>query len=265
MREALALLRSKRGLIFSMVRREIWSRHAGQLLGPFWTVAQPLFQMVLMVFIFGVVFRQRIGGTYELPYDYTVYILCGLSAWLSLSPSLTASMGSVTSNANLVKQFNFDARILPVKDVVISSVVWGVSLSVVMLYTLFVYQSVPWTYVLIPIVAVVHFMTALGCAWALSALSVFLRDLREIVALIVMAMIYLLPIVYLPNWIPEIFHPIVYLNPFSHLIWIYQDVFYFGRIEHPVSWILAAFFALVCFSLGYRLFKRLQTMFGRVL
>ena len=110
-REALSLLRCKRGLIFSMVRREIWNRHAGQLLGPFWTVIQPLFHMVVMVFIFGVVFRQRIGGSYERPYAYTVCILCGLSAWLSLSPSLTVSVGSVTSNSDLVKQFNFILQI----------------------------------------------------------------------------------------------------------------------------------------------------------
>lgn len=263
--EAVALLRSQRALILGMARREVVSRHAGQFLGTFWVVAHPLFQMALMVFVFGVVFRQRVGGTFDLPHDYTVYILCGLSAWLSLSPALTTSVVTIVNNAALIKQFTFDARVLPVKDVLISSIVWCVSIAVVMLYTLIVYRSWPWTYLLIPFVAILHFMTALGCAWVLAALAVFVRDLKDVLVLIVTAMIYLLPIVYLPSWIPEIFRPIVYLNPFSYLIWVYQDIFYFGRIEHPYSWLIASMFALLIFSSGYRLFKRLQSMFGSAL
>lgn len=262
LREALTVLYLQRNLIMAMANREISNRFAGQMLGSFWVVVHPLFLMGLMVFVFGVVFKQRIGGTFEMPRDYTVYILSGLAAWLSLSPVLSTSATSVTSNANIIKQFTFDARILPAKDILVSTIVWLISIGVVIIYTLVSYQSAPFTYFLIPIVAVIHFMTAMGCAWALAALSVFLRDIKNLLVLATTAMIYLLPIVYLPTWIPKLFLPIVYMNPLSYMIWVYQDVFYYGRIEHPWAWVVASLVALFAFTAGYRLFRRLQPMFG---
>jgi lipopolysaccharide transport system permease protein len=263
--EAADFLRRQRRLIFAMAKRDIGSRYAGQLLGTFWAVGHPLFQMAVMVFVFGVVFKQKIGGTYDMPLDYTVYILSGLAAWLSLVPVLASATTSVTSNTNLIKQFTFDARVLPAKELVVGSIVWAVSVGIVMLYTLAVYHSVPWTYVLIPVLTVIHFMTALGLAWALAALSVFLRDIKDMISLVNTAMLYLLPVVYLPTWTPELFRPVIYANPFSYLIWVYQDVFYFGRIEHPWAWLVASLFAMFLFTSGYRLFRRLQPMFGSAL
>lgn len=265
LREALGMLWSQRVLIFAMARRDISNRYAGQLLGVFWAIGHPLFQMALMVFVFGVVFQQRIGGTFELPRDYTIYILSGLAAWLSFSPILATSTGSVTGNSNLIKQFTFDSRMLPAKDILVSAVVWVVSLGIVMVYTLVRYHAVPWTYVLTPIVAIIHFMTAMGCAWTLASLAVFLRDLKDIITLVNTALLYLLPVVYLPSWMPQIFRPLIYANPFSYMIWIYQDAFYFGRIEHPWAWLVASLFAIFMFTAGYRLFRRLQPMFGSAL
>jgi lipopolysaccharide transport system permease protein len=263
--EAIGFLRRQRVLIMAMAKRDVSSRYAGQLLGTFWAVGHPLFQMAVMVFVFGVVFRQKIGGTYDMPLDYTVYILSGLAAWLSLAPVLASSATSVTSNTNLIKQFTFDARVLPAKEIIIGSIVWAVSVGIVMLYTLAVYHWVPWTYVLIPVLTIIHFMTALGLAWVLAALSVFLRDIKDMVTLANTAMLYLLPVVYLPTWTPELFRPVIYANPFSYLIWVYQDVFYFGRIEHPWAWFVSAAFALFLFTSGYRFFRRLQPMFGSAL
>lgn len=263
--EAVAMLWSQRSLILAMAKRDISNRYAGQLLGMFWAVGHPLFQMALMVFVFGVVFQQRIGGTLEMPRDYTVYILSGLAAWLSFSPILATSTGSITGNSNIIKQFTFDSRMLPAKDILVSAVVWGVSIGIVMVYTLALYQNLPWTYLLIPVVAAIHFMTAMGCAWALAALSVFLRDLKDIIILINTALLYLLPVVYLPSWMPPVFRPIIYANPFSYMIWVYQDVFYFGRIDHPLAWLVASLFAMFTFTTGYRLFRRLQPMFGSAL
>lgn len=265
LREAYCLLLRHWQMILAMAKRDIGNRYAGQVLGTFWAVGHPLFQMAVMVFIFAVVFKQKIGGTHDLPRDYTIYILSGLSAWLSLSPVLATSAVSIVGNANLIKQFTFDARILPAKDILVSFLVWAVSLLIVILYTLAIYRSVPWTYVLIPVVMVVHFGTALGCAWALASFAVFFRDVKDFVQLANTAMVYMLPIVYLPSWIPKVFLPIIYANPFSYLMWIYQDTFYFGRIEHPWAWPLATLFAFFMFTAGYRLFRRLQPMFGSAL
>jgi lipopolysaccharide transport system permease protein len=80
-----------------------------------------------------------------------------------------------------------------------------------------------------------------------------------------MAGMYLIPVVYLPTWVPDIFRPVMYANPFSYLIWCYQDVFYFGRIEHPAAWGIAAACSMVVLVMGFRLFRRLKPIFGNML
>jgi lipopolysaccharide transport system permease protein len=77
--------------------------------------------------------------------------------------------------------------------------------------------------------------------------------------------IYLMPIVYLPSMVPGIFQPLLYLNPFSYMVWCYQDAVYFGRFEHPWAWLVFPMLCLGTFVLGYRLFRRLKLMLGNVL
>src|SRR5262249_41778444 len=143
-------------------------------------------------------FNQKIGGTYELPRNYTVYILSGLIAWLSMMPVLTQSCHSIISNANLVKQFTFEVEVLPIKEVLVSMVFWLVGIVIITLYILAEYQELPLTYFLLPIVLSVHVMTAIGIAWLLSAITVFFRDLKEIMTVFATIGAYILPVVYLP-------------------------------------------------------------------
>ncbi len=262
--EAGAFLWNARRLIAVMAVRDLSSRYAGQILGVFWAIGHPLFQMAIYLFVFGVVFRQSIGGTEAMPRDYTVYILSGLVAWLSIVPILAGSAISITQNANLIKQFAFDARVLPAKEIFTGAIVWAVGVTILASYTA-VYGAMPATYALIPVLAIMHFAIALGLAWAIGAIAAYLRDLKDIVTLATTVMIYVLPIVYLPDWIPAVLRVALYANPFSYLIWCYQDVFYFGRIDNPVAWLVCAIFAPVMLATGYRLFGRLQPNFGNVL
>lgn len=261
---ALLIVRN-RNLILAMASRELKNRYAGQFAGSFWIVGHPLFQLLLFVFIFGIVFKQRIGGSHDLPRDYTTYMLSGMVPWLSISSLLATACNSVVGNANLVKQFTFKTELLPVKDVAISMIFWMVGISILVIYGLAIDHSLPWTYVLLPIVLGLHLLFAIGIAWFLSSLSVFVRDMKDVITVAVTAGIYVLPIVYLPQWVPVLFRPLISLNPFSSMIWVYQDVLYFGRIEHPLAWMSFTAMALLSFGIGLRIFLRLKTQFGSVL
>jgi lipopolysaccharide transport system permease protein len=263
--EGVSLLGRHRKLMIVMVRRELALRHVNQMMGSFWIIGHPLFLMALFVFLFGVVFNPKVGDTYELPRDYTVYILSGLVPWLALIPALTASCSSVVGNAALVKQFVFHLEILPAKDVLTASVVWVVGIAVITLYTLLEYHSLPWTYLLLPFAAMVHLLAVVGLAFLFSALTVFFRDIQDFVTVFANVGVYIVPVTYLPQWVPAMFRPVLYLNPFSYLIWMYQDVLYFGRIEHPGAWLVSTAGSVLIFAFGYRVFRRLKPMFGNAL
>ena len=118
--EILQILRRHRDLTFEMAKRELSDRYTGQVFGMLWAVIHPVFMMGLYVFIFAVVFKQKIGGTTDLPLDYTAYILSGLVSWLSFQEAINKSCVTITSNASLVKQVIFPVEILPVKSVLAS-------------------------------------------------------------------------------------------------------------------------------------------------
>ena len=263
--EVAFLLRRHRDLTFEMARRELSDRYAGQAFGLVWAVAHPVFLIALYVFIFGVVFRQRIGGTLELPLDYTTYLLSGLVAWLSIQEALNKSCTVITMNAALVKQVVFPLEILPVKAVLASLFPQLVSLVVLIAYVLVTHGVPPATYALLPLLILMQLMWMIGLAYILSSIGVYFRDLKDFVQLFATAGAYLVPVFYLPAWVPAIFKPVLYLNPFSYLIWCYQDALYFGRFEHPWAWGVTAVVSVGTFVGGYRVFRKLKPTLGNML
>ena len=263
--EVVLLLTRHRDLTFEMARRELTDRYAGQAFGLLWAIAHPLFLIGLYVFIFAFVFKQRIGGTHDMPLDYTAYLLSGLLAWISFQESMSKGCTAITGNSALVKQVVFPLEVLPVKGVVASLFSLIVSLFALITYVLATNHSLPPTYLLLPILIVMQVMAMVGVAYILSSLGTYFRDLKDFVQLFVTFSVYLMPIFYLPAWVPGLFKPVLYLNPFSYLIWCYQDALYFGRIEHPFAWLFTPVASLLVFTIGYRFFRRLKPGFGNLI
>ncbi|MGH9960469.1 MAG: ABC transporter permease, partial [Pyrinomonadaceae bacterium] len=159
----------------------------------------------------------------------------------------------------------FPIEVLPIKIVIASFIPEAVGLIVLIGYVLVQYGSLPPSYFLLPVVLVLQALAMLGVAMMFSAAGVFLRDLKDFVQLFAAAGIYLMPVVYLPQWVPGPFRPILYLNPFSYMAWCFQDVLYFGRIEHPWAWLLFGLGSLFVFVSGYRVFRNLKPQLGNVL
>jgi len=264
-RELIRLLTRHRQLTWEMTKHEISERYVGQVFGAFWTIGHPLLLMGIFVFIFAHVFRLKVGGNFELPLDFTTYLLSGLIPWLSFQESMSKSSTVILTNASLVKQVVFPIEILPVKGVIVTFVSQVVASSVLIVYVLVAHGYLPWTYSLLPILFFFQALAMIGVSYILSSIGVFFRDLKDFVQVFCVAGLYMIPVFYLPQWVPDIVRPILLANPFSHLIWCYQDICYFGRFEHPWSWTLLVPMSLMVFYGGYRIFAKLKIMFGNVL
>lgn len=263
--ELFSLLKKHRELTFELARREISDRYSGQIMGTLWAFGHPLFMICLYVFVFGVVFKTRLGSTVEMPRDYTTYLLSGLVAWMGCQDGMVRSCTAITSHSALVKQVTFPLEVLPAKSVLVSLQTLVISLGILMFYMAVWGGGVPWTCVLLPVLVALQAVALLGIAYVLASIGVYIRDTKDLMQWFSMAGIYLIPVVYLPTWIPPAFAPLVYLNPFSSLIWCYQDAIYFGRFEHPLAWVSNVLLSLGVFVVGYRLFRKLKPSFGNVL
>jgi lipopolysaccharide transport system permease protein len=264
-REVLQLLTKHHDLTLEMARREISDRYVGQAFGIVWAVGHPLFMIGVYVFIFAFVFKTKVGGTLDMPLDYTTYILAGLVPWMAFQDSMNKSCSAVTANAGLVKQVVFPLEILPAKGVFASLVSPLVSILILLGYVLITHGGFFLTYLLLPLLIVFQILAMLGVSYAFAAIGAYFRDMKDFVQLFCIAGLYLMPVFYLPEMVPSLFKPVLYLNPFSYMIWCYQDVIYFGRFAHPVAWFVFPLMSFLTFVIGYRLFRKFKNGFGDVL
>jgi lipopolysaccharide transport system permease protein len=265
MAEDLAMLARHRWLVWELAKREHADRYAGSLFGSMWAIGHPLLLMAVYVVVFSYVFRLKLGGTTEMPLDYTVYLMAGYLPWMALQESALKAASAITAHAGLVKEAAFPLEILPVKTSLSVLGTQAVGTAFLVGYIAFVYQTVPWTYLLIPGLLGLQVLTMLGTALGLAAVGVFFRDTRELVQVGALVGMYLVPVFYIPDWTPAALRPLIYLNPLSSMIWCYQDVFYFGRLDHPGAWLVFTAVAVVTWRAGASLFGRLKDHFGAAL
>jgi lipopolysaccharide transport system permease protein len=256
--EEIRILIRNRDLILVMAKREISDRYVGQVFGLAWSVGHPLVLIGIYIYVFAYVFKVKVGGENDLPLDYTTYILCGLVPWLAMQECIIKACSVMISNAGLVKQVVFPLEVLPAKTVLATMFSQSISFMALLIYVLFSANFLWATYLLFPVVLMCQILLMLGLSFLLSALGAYFRDLKDITQILATVSVYLLPIFYLPSMVPEMFKPLVSFNPFSHMIWVYQDMIYYGRLEHPISWIVFPSTSILIFVYGYRVFRRLK-------
>src|SRR5207248_1336205 len=99
-------------------------------------------------------------GTYEMPRDYPTYLLAGLLPWLACAEAMMKGTGALVANANLVKQVVFPIEVLPVKSVLSSFITQLVMMGLLLLYVQISHGSLPWAWVVIPVLSTAIFMAS---------------------------------------------------------------------------------------------------------
>ncbi len=255
-------------LVWEMTRREISERYAGQFLGTLWAVGHPFLLIGIYVFVFGVIYPSRIRIGQDLPSSFVLYILSGLIPWLAFSETMSKATTVILNYGNLVKQVVFPIEILPVKGVLVACITQGVTTALLLVYMLLIEGAVPMTVVLLPILFVFQMLTMCGVSYFFSSLGVYVRDLKDAVQVFLSAGLFLSPILYLPVWVDQIWSPFRYVlivNPFAHFIWCYQDILFYGAIQHGWSWIVVTVVTPCTLYGGYFVFRTLRVKFSEVL
>jgi ABC-type polysaccharide/polyol phosphate export permease len=257
----LALLLRYRGLIQSLVARELKARYRGSVLGVLWSFINPLLQLAIYSFIFTAIMPNRVEGVQP----YALFMLCGILPWTWFSASLTEASGSLIAGGNLIKKVLFPAEVLPLVAVLTNMVQFALALPIVAVF-LVAYSHTPDAAGLVwfPVAVGVQLVFTSGLALALAALTIHFRDIRDILANVLMLWFFATPIIY-PWTQKEVaaFRRFFDLNPFTHLAVSYQEILFF---EGPVGhwrWLLAlGVLSLGVFLGGYWLFDRLRDSFA---
>jgi homopolymeric O-antigen transport system permease protein len=259
----LANLFRYRGLIQSLVARELKARYRGSALGFVWSFVNPLLLLLIYTYVFTAVMPNQTEGVQP----YALFMFCGILPWTWFSSSLSESANSLIAGGNLIKKVLFPAEVLPIVSVLTNMVHFFLGLPILIAF-LIVYQHYPRSENLLwfPVVVIVQLVFTVALALILSALSVLFRDIKDILANLLTLWFFATPIIY-PWFQPSVqkFHTFFDINPFTHLAVTYQEVLFFnqGPVGHW-KWLLGylGVGSVVLFFAGYWLFDRLRDSFA---
>lgn len=263
-RAGAALITEHSGLIRSLVRRELTNRYKGSIVGISWSIITPAVMIVIFTLIFSGIFQARFGKTGG-HLSFALYLFCGLLPWIAFSDAIQRATTVLTDNVNLIKRVVFPVEALPV-NVVLAAVVQQLLGTIVLLIAaLFVMQTVHATVLLLPVLLVPQLMATFGLAWLMSSLGVFLRDMAQFNQLFFLGWMYLTPIFYPEEQIPEKYRWLVDINPIAPLIRSYRRILLDGEMPDWQGLLFTMAFALVCFFFGYWWFERTKKAFADVI
>ncbi len=251
-------------LIESLVRRELAARYRGSVLGVVWAILTPAVMIAIYTFIFAGLFGARFGarGT---TWDYALYLFCGLLPWTTFQESAQRAADVIVSHANLVKRVVFPLEALPVAQVLAALFTQLCGTLVLLAATLVIHRELHASIVWWPVLIVPQLLATLGAAWLFASLGVFLRDTGQALGLVLVAWMFLTPIIYPESVVPPRFQRFINANPFTPLVRNYRRILLEGA---PPDWrglLYFTVFALALFLGGYWWFAKTRRSFADVI
>lgn len=259
-----ALLRTHRGLIRSMVLRDLTSRYKGSVMGLGWAIITPAVQIVIFTVIFSGIFSARFGeqGGHL---RFAVYLFCGMLPWIAFSDGVLRSTTAMTDNINLVRRVVFPLEALPV-NLAFSALMQQLLGTVVLLIAAGLMQrTLHLTALWLPVLLIPQLLMTIGLGWLMTSLGVFIRDMAQVNQLALQACMYLTPILYPETLVPTNYHWLVDANPMAPLIRSYRWSLLEGRMPDWRGLSFTMAFALLCFGFGYWWFERTKKAFADVM
>ena len=251
------LFRHKK-ILFSTTLSEIRKKYAGSALGIVWAFLYPL----LFLGVYAMVYAVVLGVTYPnlTTAEYILVIFCGLIPFLGFSEAINTGTQSVTSNSGLIKNTMFPIDLIPVRTVFCAQLTHGAGIIILIIALLFMRK---WT-ILTPLIIVIwlfQVMMEAGMVWILSSINVVMKDLQNVISIIVIMLMMISPIAYPASAVPNNLRIFMVINPIYSFIIASQEVLLYGNIPDISIWIGMFVWGPCLFLLGYQFFIKMKRVF----
>lgn len=246
-----------RELLYFLAWRDLKVRYKQAVLGVLWGVIQPVFTMVVFTLLFGKLAKLPSDG---LPPQ--VFYLAGLVPWAYFSTTVTTISMSLVSNADMLTKIYFPRILLPASSALGN--IFDFMIGTVILVLMAVLYGVPLSakMALWPLLVLPLFLLALSIGMVLAALNVKYRDIRYVVPFTIQLWLFATPIIYPVSMVPDVYRPLLVLNPLSGLVDAFRYTLNPGA-ELDVRLLLASLVAVVAvFTFAVVFFRRQERAFA---
>ena len=247
-----------RELLKTNVKKEIRGRYKNSILGVMWSFLNPLLQLAVYAVIFGALLA---GGDPT----YHIYICVALIPWTYFTTAITQSAFTVIGNGDIIKKVYFPREILPISVVTSGAVNFIISTIIILVFLFAAGLGISKYILLYPFILFIQYLLLIGIAFIVSSITVYFRDLEHIIGVVLMAAFYGTPIVYKLEQLPANLQVLMKLNPMTHLINAYRDIFYYQQMPSLKILGILLLIAVGLTVIGYFIFKKLQKGFAEEL
>lgn len=248
-----------RDMIKNLVKRDLRGKYKGSALGFLWTFINPLCQIIVYTVVFSIIVRNDLDNFY-------VYMIVGMIPWLFFDMSLRNGAGCVRYQGDMIKKIYFPREVLPITCVTSNFI--NMLLCFIIVFAVLIVSGTGVNFhaiLYLPIIMLVEYVMALGFTLLVSAGTVYFRDLEYIVSVILMGWIYLTPIMYTFDFLPDVVKPIFKLNPMTGVMEAYHQVLYWKMVPSGTGIKYSAEFAIVILIIGELVFYKVQDNFAEEL
>ncbi len=261
-------LQKNRYFFQQITARNIQNKFKGSYLGAIWLVILPLLMLTIYSFVFCVIFKNRWGMVMESKDSklmYALMLFCGMAVYNIFSESVSGGVSSISDRVNFVKKITAPLELLPLASVASAAIISLLWFSILSCGVFFVLGTLPATIAYFPLLLLPVVLFSSGFAWLVASLGVYIRDLGQLIPILLQIFFFLTPIFYSQDMLPEPYRTMMNYNPLAIMIEHARMIFIRGKLP-PENEILGLFIlSYLIFELGYLWFMKTKRGFSDVL
>lgn len=250
-------------VIYSLTKSEFTQKYSNNFLGVLWAVIQPLATILVLWFVFEVGFKA--SPINDVP--FILWLITGLIPWFFLADTITSGTNTLLNHAFLVKKMVFDSKLLPIISILTSLTVHVFFIA----FLVFVFSIKGYFFNIYNLQAIYYTFCCIALAYSISlftaSVSLFVRDIIQVVGVVIQFGFWLTPILWDTVQIPEMYLWVVDINPVSYIVLGYRDSFinFIPFWEHGMATVYFWVFTIATYCLGNFTFKKLTPHFADVI
>lgn len=247
-----------RDLFFILTLRDIKVRYKQTFLGVLWVVIQPLLMMLVFTLFFGKLARIPSDG---IPYPLFAY--AGLLPWTFFANALNSSGNSLVGNSSLITKVYFPRMIIPIAAVGAGLLDFAIAFALLVLLMFYYGVGFSPNILLLPVLALLTALLAVGLGMWMSALNVKYRDIRYALPFVIQIWLFATPVIYPSSLIPDKWRWLFKLNPLTGLIEGYRSAI-FGKPFDFAGLGIAIFIILIVLIYSAYTFRQMERSFADI-
>ena len=236
------------------VARDLRRRYKRSVLGYIWSMLNPLLMMIILAVVFSHIMRMNIK-------NYAIFLFSGSIIWTYFNFTVLVSIGAIRANATIMSQVRVPNYIFPLSAAFSAIVDMFLSIVPLLLIMLFLGHKISYHILALPIVLIPLFFFTMGISLFVAVGNVFYEDTAHLTDVVLKALYFLCPILYMRNMLPDWLVPYISINPLFSMIEFGHDLFFYARFPNVFTYIYVLIASFITLIFGLYIFNKSEKKF----